>query len=120
MGEPSFWDDQERAAKVSSEHARASRKLAVFRELEHDVDDLEQLAELSEEDPQLSGELEEQLSAVRRRLEALEEERLFGGPYDPGDALVTVNAGAGTKFILPAASVTVIRGSVAAGKPGAK
>jgi peptide chain release factor 2 len=95
MGEPSFWDDQERAAKVSSEHARASRKLSVFRELEHDVDDLEQLAELSEEDPQLSGELEEQLSAVRRRLEALEEERLFGGPYDPGDALVTVNAGAG-------------------------
>jgi hypothetical protein len=45
-----------------------------------------------------------------------------GGTADPdGPALKsTVNAGAGTKFTLPAASVTVIRGSVAAGKPGAK
>lgn len=45
-----------------------------------------------------------------------------GGTADPdGPALKsTVNAGAGTKFTLPAASVTVIRGSVAAAKPGAK
>jgi hypothetical protein len=45
-----------------------------------------------------------------------------GGTADPdGPALKsTVNASAGTKFTLPAASVTVIRGSVAAGKPGAK
>src|SRR5207237_6714407 len=28
-------------------------------------------------------------------LAALEEQRLFGGPYDAGDALVSVNAGAG-------------------------
>jgi F5/8 type C domain-containing protein len=45
-----------------------------------------------------------------------------GGTADPdGPALQsTVNASAGTKFTLPAASVTVIRGSVAAGKVGAK
>ena len=33
--------------------------------------------------------------SVEARLAALEEERLFSGPYDAGDALVTVNAGAG-------------------------
>jgi hypothetical protein len=45
-----------------------------------------------------------------------------GGMADPdGPALQsTVNAGAGTKFTLPAASVSVIRGSVATGKAGAK
>jgi hypothetical protein len=45
-----------------------------------------------------------------------------GGTADPdGPALKsTVTAGVGTKFTLPAASVTVIRGSVAAGKAGAK
>jgi peptide chain release factor 2 len=95
MGAPAFWDDQERAAKVTAEHARATRKLAVFRQLEADVDDLEPLAELAEEDPEIAAELEQQIATVQARLDALEEERLFSGRYDAGDALVTVNAGAG-------------------------
>jgi peptide chain release factor 2 len=95
MGATGFWDDQERAAKVSAEHARASRKLAQFRELESDVEDLEPLAEMAEEDPEMATELDEQLISVQERLDALEEERLFSGRYDAGDALVTVNAGAG-------------------------
>src|SRR6478735_7815212 len=95
MGEPGFWDDQERAAGVSAEHSRASRKLSEFRALESDVVDLEPLAELAEEDPEIASELEEQISSVQGRLDQLEEERLFSGRYDSGDALVTVNAGAG-------------------------
>ncbi len=95
MGEPSFWDNQERAAKVSAEHARTTRKLTTFRDLEQDVEDLEPLAELAEEDPDIGNELEEQIRAVQTRLDALEEQRMFAGPYDSGDALVTINAGAG-------------------------
>jgi len=95
MGEPGFWDDQERAAKVAAEHARSTRKLSTFRQLESDVADLEPLAEIAEEDPDIADELEEQVSAVQDRLDALEEERLFAGRYDSGNALVTVNAGAG-------------------------
>ncbi|MBV9715401.1 MAG: peptide chain release factor 2 [Solirubrobacterales bacterium] len=95
MGEPGFWEDQDRAAQVSAEHARASRKLHGFRELEGDVADLEPLAELAEEDPEIAGEFEEQVHAVQQRLAALEEQRLFSGRYDSGNALVTVNAGAG-------------------------
>ena len=95
MGAAGFWDDQEHAAKVSAEHARATRKLSVFRQLEADVEDLEPLAELAEEDPEIAAELEDQIAAVQARLDELEEERLFSGRYDTGDALVTVNAGAG-------------------------
>ena len=95
MGEPGFWDNQERAAQVSAEHARVSRRLNTFRELESDVVDLEPLAEMAEEDPELAGELEQQVSDVQARLDELEEARLFSGRYDSGDALVTVNAGAG-------------------------
>jgi peptide chain release factor 2 len=95
MGEPGFWDNQERAAKVSAEHARATRRLETFRALERDVDDLEPLAEMAEEDPELEAELEEQVASVQARLQELEEQRLFSGRYDAGDALVTVNAGAG-------------------------
>ena len=95
MGEPGFWDDQERAASVSAEHARTSRKLSVFRDLERDAEDLEPLAEMAEDDPEIAAELEEQIAGVQARLDELEEERLFSGKYDSGDALVTVNAGAG-------------------------
>src|SRR5579859_4291109 len=48
MGSPGFWEDQERAASVSAEHARTNRRLATYRELEADVEDLEPLAELAE------------------------------------------------------------------------
>src|SRR5213596_3099342 len=95
MGEAGFWNDQERAAAITAEHARASRKLTAYRELERDVEDLEPLAELAEEDPEIASELEQQISSVQERLEAQEEQRLFSGRYDSGDALVTVNAGTG-------------------------
>jgi len=95
MGEPGFWDDQERAARLGAEHARASKRLALYRELEGDVEDLQPLAELAEEDAEIAHELEDQIRAVQERLDELEEQRLFSGPYDTGDALVTINAGAG-------------------------
>jgi peptide chain release factor 2 len=95
MGAPGFWDNQERAASVSAEHARVTRRLNTFRALESDVEDLGPLAELAEEDPGLASELEEQVASVQSRLDELEEARLFSGQYDTGDALVTINAGAG-------------------------
>src|SRR4051794_13998426 len=95
MGAPGFWDDQEEAAKVSSEHARVSRRLNEFRALEAEVDDLDGLVELTAEDESLADELDGQLTTMEQRLEELELERLFSGRYDAGDALVTVNAGAG-------------------------
>jgi peptide chain release factor 2 len=95
MGEPGFWDDQERAARVSAEHARATRKLETWRKLQTDVDDLDGLIELAAEDATLGAELAGQFEAVEAELAQLEEERLFSGRYDVGDALVTINAGAG-------------------------
>jgi peptide chain release factor 2 len=95
MGEPGFWDDQARAARVSAEHARATKRLETWRALERDVDDLEGLVELAAEDESLADELAEQFASVEARLAELEEQRLFSGRYDAGDALVTVNAGAG-------------------------
>src|SRR3984885_12161725 len=95
MGVPGVWDDQGRAAKATAKHSRASRRLSVYRGLERDVEDLAPLAELAEEDPEIAAEFEEQGRSVQERLDQLEEQRLFAGRYDTGDALVTVNAGAG-------------------------
>jgi len=95
MGAEGFWDDAERAAAVSGEHSRASKRLQGFTSLAADVEDLDGLAEMAAEDASLQAEVDEQIASVEQRLAALEEQRLFSGRYDSGDALVTVNAGAG-------------------------
>jgi peptide chain release factor 2 len=95
MGEAGFWDDSQAAAKIGAEHARLSRRLELYRSVESEVADLDTLVELSADDAELASELDGAFAAVESRLAALEEERLFSGRYDTGDALVTVNAGAG-------------------------
>jgi peptide chain release factor 2 len=90
-----FWDDSERAAAVSAEHARVSRRLQTFTTLQADAEDLDGLVEMAAEDASILAEVEEHLSSVEARLSELEEQRLFSGPYDVGGALVSVNAGAG-------------------------
>jgi peptide chain release factor 2 len=95
MQRPGFWDDQAGAAEISAQHSRAQRRLEGFRALTSDVGDLDELAELAADDDEMAGELAEQLASVERRLSELEEERLFSGQYDAGDAVVTVHSGAG-------------------------
>ncbi len=95
MGAEGFWDDQATAAKVSAEHARIQRRLGEFQTLESDIGDLEELEEMASDDDSIAAEVEEQRASIEGRLAALEEARLFSGEYDAGDAVVTVNAGAG-------------------------
>jgi peptide chain release factor 2 len=95
MQRPGFWDDQAAAAEISAQHARAQRRLNDFRALSKDVDDLGELAELAVDDEEMASELNSQLASVESRLAKLEEERLFSGRFDAGDAVVTINAGAG-------------------------
>jgi peptide chain release factor 2 len=95
MQRPGFWDDQEVAARTAAAHASAQRRLETFRSLESDTEDLAELAELAEGDPEIASELDSQLQSIESRLGELEEARLFGGQYDVGDAVVTVRSGAG-------------------------
>ena len=71
------------------------RRLEEFRGRETDLEDLGELEEMAAEDESLAAEVAEQRTSIEGRLAALEEARLFSGDYDAGDAVVTVNAGAG-------------------------
>ena len=57
MGASGFWDDQARAAKVSAEHSRLSRRLEEFRSLESDVADLEELETMADDDESILSEV---------------------------------------------------------------
>jgi peptide chain release factor 2 len=92
MGEPGFWDDQAGAARISTEHSRLTKRLERYERLQSEHDDASELLEL---DPSLEEEITAQLRPLRAELERLQEDALFTGEYDAGDAVVSVHAGTG-------------------------
>ncbi len=94
LGAPGFWDDQQHAAKVSSEHARLARRLERYETLERESADLNELLGLASEDSELD-EVAQSIEALREQLKLVERDALFNGEYDAGDAVVSIQAGAG-------------------------
>ncbi len=92
MGRPGFWDDQRNAARISTEHSRLTKRLERYERLQREHDDA---AELLAMDPDLGDEIEAQLRPLSQELERLQEDALFNGEYDAGDAVVSIHAGAG-------------------------
>ncbi len=95
IGEPGFWDDQERAVKVSAERSRSARKLELYASLSVDVEDASDLVLMLIDDPALTAEVAVSVQALAARIDELEEGALFSGEYDAGPAVVTISAGAG-------------------------
>ncbi len=92
MGAPGFWDDQARAAAVTTEHSRLTRRLERYERLNGDYADARELYEL---DPDMADEVEATLVPLRGELERLQEDALFTGEYDAGDAVLSIHAGTG-------------------------
>jgi len=92
MSEPGFWDDQQRAAATSAEHARVTRRLERYERLSTDYDDARELLSM---DGEMAEEIEASLQPLRQELDRLQEDALFSGEYDAGEALVTIHAGTG-------------------------
>ena len=92
MGDPGFWDDQERAARISTEHSRVTRKLERYEQLTCDYEDARELFAM---DGGMEAEIAGSIVPLRRELERLQEEALFTGEYDAGDAVVTLQSDVG-------------------------
>ncbi|HYQ85155.1 MAG TPA: peptide chain release factor 2 [Rubrobacter sp.] len=95
MSRPDFWDDPEEARAVSARFSRVQGRIELLDGLRGTLSDSEELLELAEEDGELLSEVEEELGRVERVLEEQEVARLFSGEYDEGDAILTINPGAG-------------------------
>ena len=95
MSRPGFWDDPEKAKEVSARFSRVEARMRLLEGLRGSLTDSEELLELAEDDGDLLSEVEEELRMVERVLEEQEVARLFAGEYDEGDAILTINPGAG-------------------------
>ena len=92
LGAPGFWDDQQRAARVSAEHARLTRRLERYERLSRDYEDARELFAM---DGEMADEIAASIAPLRGELDRLQEDALFTGEYDGGDAVVTIHAGTG-------------------------
>src|SRR5262245_54185305 len=95
MGQPSFWDNPEKAQQTIQQLKPLNALLKPFDDLRAAVGDLEALAELTEEDPALEPELEQELGGIESRLAAFELQAMLSGPQDPSNAYVKIQAGTG-------------------------
>ncbi len=92
MGEPGFWDDQQGAAEISTEHSRVAKRLERYERLMREYDDAKELLAM---DGDMAAEIQSSLEPLQRELERLQEDALFSGEYDDGDAVVTIQGGTG-------------------------
>ena len=92
LGRPGFWDEQQHAAHVSAEHARLARRLERYDHLAGEYADAKELLALDDE---LADDVAATIAPLRSELERVQEDALFSGDYDGGDAVVTIQADAG-------------------------
>ena len=102
MHAPAFWDDQDRAQKVGTAYSRLKGRLEQYDGLAGQIADLEVLLELAEEEADgqplvadTAVDLEQMAQGISDAFDRVEEQRLFTGEYDGGDAIVNIHPGAG-------------------------
>jgi peptide chain release factor 2 len=95
MGEPTFWDNQDRAKVTIQQLKTLNALVKPYEELAGSIDDLKTMAELAEEDAGLEAELEGELPKAESRLEDFEFKAMMSGPQDGSNAFLRIQAGAG-------------------------
>jgi peptide chain release factor 2 len=91
--DPDLWSDRERAQAVMKKSADLREEVSSWRSLEQRARDALELAEI--EDKGLEEALEAELLTLKKEIEQRELTTLLSGPYDRGNALLSINAGAG-------------------------
>lgn len=97
MAAPGFWDNQTQAQSVTQQLAALRDTLSEYKRLRNECEEIAILLDLAEEesDDGLLAELVLDLKHLAEGVAAMEIAVLLSGPYDPGNAIVALHAGAG-------------------------
>jgi peptide chain release factor 2 len=92
-----FWENQGTAQSTVQQVSNLRDKVSVFQELVKKYEELHFLVELGqeEEDETLAAEARDGLTVVTRLVDEMELAVLLNGPYDRGNAIIALHAGAG-------------------------
>lgn len=97
MQEPEFWNNQERAQKVSQKLKHNTAKIEQYLNLKQNVEDIEVLVEMirEENDESHIPELKETINEVGKLLDDARIVALLSGEFDKNNAILSIHAGAG-------------------------
>ena len=97
MEEPNFWDSTEKSQAYMKELKNLKDTIAEYQELEQGYEDIQTLLEMGyeEEDPEMIGEIQEELDGFVEKFESLRLKTLLCDEYDKENAILTLHAGAG-------------------------
>ena len=90
-----FWRDPATAQKTMVRLARLKEEIEPWQLLRTQVQDLQELIDLSARSPELLDELSHQLDAMQREFATQKKALRFTGPFDDHDAILRITAGAG-------------------------
>jgi peptide chain release factor 2 len=94
MAQPDFWNDRKGAQATVEELKGLRAKIDPWVELENEVEDAGELAELAEGDED-AAEVEETVAQLEHRSDHLEFQLMMSGEHDANNAIVNINPGAG-------------------------
>ena len=95
MGQPSFWDNPEKAQQIIQQLKPLNALLKPFEDLEGAAGDLKALVELCDEEASLEPELEAELGKLEHRFGEFELQTMLSGPQDASNAYLKIQAGTG-------------------------
>jgi peptide chain release factor 2 len=93
--EENFWQNPEEAQKVMQELENLRDDIRKLSEIETNLDNLAEMAELAESDEKIKREIGENIKKVEKDLAKLEFETLFAGEYDQNNAILSIHSGTG-------------------------
>jgi len=97
MASPDFWNDPERANKLTKDAKNMKDTVEACSGLEQSYEDMLTLIELGNEenDASVVDEVKEELASFKETLETMRLRTLLTGEYDANNAIMRINAGAG-------------------------
>ena len=90
---PAFWQNKERATKISQELAKLKENLEKWQTLKNELGELKELSKIADE--KLEKELEEKTQTFEEKLKEKELQVFLSGKYDKESAILSIFAGAG-------------------------
>lgn len=93
MGQPGFWDDQAVSQQYMTETQAIQSVIQPYTTLLKDARDIDELLALN--DPELEADIIALVQAFSSDVQTLDIQALLNEPYDKGDALLSIHAGAG-------------------------
>jgi peptide chain release factor 2 len=90
-----FWDNTQRAQKISIEASSVEKLINTLNSLETELQEFNELVNLVDDEELDTDEYSKEIVRFEEQIEEIEDEALYFGEYDDLSAVISINAGAG-------------------------